>query len=672
MSFLTAAALAVGLLVVAPLVAHLLRRGRTPERVFPPAALVARLEAHSKEKARLEDRTLLSFRMAMVLVLALLGATPLVRCSRLSVDRPHGASVALALVIDDSHSMRAQTPSGETRWDAALTGARQLLRSAREGDAVAIVLAGRPARVALSATTDLNAARAALEDLRVSDRSSDSSGAVELARASLEGLQQPDRKLVVLGDLAGTALDAARVWAPLDSLRQPVDDCGLVTARQENARLQVTLACSKAALTPRRLRISGAAAPEDVLADPSAMTGLSLTPQHGTQTLAFALREGAAEFELQLEPADQNPANDRVQPVQAGADLYVAVVTDAARASVITGGPTIIEQALGAVRPEISVRPLALLPTEARELQPFAALVLNDPEGLGPESRLALAEWLERGGVALGLLGPASSALQLSSTLEPFAERAARWETTTGPLDVDPASLGWLGAEAGTLLRVARSGRMRLDGAELPGTTVVAAWSDGLPFLTSRRVGAGLVLTAGLPASVEHSDFALRPAFLALLDHVVREAEQRRGPGLSAVGQPWTFPAGAAVRIEGPGGELGLVPEGCPNPDASAPCPGGGQLVAVPELAGRYRVTSNESVRVRTVHVEDREITDPPGAWDPGGGEAQGGAAAGAVDASPELAVLLLALFAAELGFRLLGEARRRRRTAQALGESAV
>ncbi|HEY3494379.1 MAG TPA: BatA domain-containing protein, partial [Polyangiaceae bacterium] len=104
MSFLVAAALAVGLLVVAPLVAHLLRRGRTPERVFPPAMLVSKLETHSKERARLEDRSLLSLRMAMVLVLALLGATPLVRCSRLSVDRPHGASVAIALVLDDSHS----------------------------------------------------------------------------------------------------------------------------------------------------------------------------------------------------------------------------------------------------------------------------------------------------------------------------------------------------------------------------------------------------------------------------------------------------------------------------------------------------------------------------------------------------------------------------------------
>src|SRR5690349_21366698 len=131
MNFVTALALAVSALVLAPVVAHLLRRGRTPERVFPPAALVARLEAHSKERARLEDRGLLSLRAAMVVVLSLLGATPLVRCSRLSVDRPHGASVALALVLDDSHSMRALDDKGQPRWETALGGARQLLRSLR-------------------------------------------------------------------------------------------------------------------------------------------------------------------------------------------------------------------------------------------------------------------------------------------------------------------------------------------------------------------------------------------------------------------------------------------------------------------------------------------------------------------------------------------------------------
>lgn len=668
MSFLAAAALAVGLLVFAPLLAHLLRRGRTPERVFPPAALVSRLEAHSKERTRLEDRGLLSLRMAMVVALALLGATPLVQCSRLSVDRPHGASVALALVLDDSHSMRAREPGGESRWERAREGARQLLRSVRDGDSVAIVLAGKPARLVLSATTDLNAARAALEELRQTDRSSDLDNAIKLARAALENLQQPDKKLVVLSDLAGSALTDPALVAPLgDELRRPVDDCGLIGARRQADRLSVTLACSRAATTPRGLQVLGAVPPEEILSDPSAMARVTYEPRPGIQTLSFGLTPGAGEFVLTLTPGDAIVANDRVTVSTAGAQLDVAVVTDPGSASVITGGPTVIEQAIRAVRPDVIARPLGALPDDPRELAPFAALISNDPPGFDPESRGALSVWIERGGVALGLLGPASSALALSSTLEPFAERSARWEPSPTPLDVDPASLHWLGQEASTLRALTRGGRMRLDGAGLPGSGIAASWQDGVPFLLRRTLGAGLVFTAGLPAAVEYSDFALRPAFLALLDHVIHEAEQRRGPAAGLVGEPWGFPASSPVVIEGPEGPLALRPDGCDGAPVGTDCTVGRQ-VATPELVGAYSVSHGGSLQTRVAYLDEREITDPPGtAPDTAPTRSEGGAA-GAVDASPELALVLLGLFAGELALRVGSEARRRRRAARALG----
>jgi hypothetical protein len=667
-SFLVAAALAVGLLVLAPLVAHLLRRGRTPERVFPPTALVSRLEAHSKERSRLEDRSLLSLRMAMVLVLALLGATPLVQCSRLSVDRPHGASVALALVLDDSHSMRAHEPGGPSRWARAIEGARQLLRSVREGDAIAIVLAGRPARLALSATTDLGAARAALEELQQTDRGSDLDSALQLARSAIQNLEQPDKKVLVLSDLAGTTLDDPNVVAPLeDELRRPVDDCGLIAARRQADRLSVTLACSRSALMPRGLRVAAGLAPESVLRDPNALTRASYEPRPGIQTLSFALAPEAAEFALELTPGDAIVENDRVQVSRQSAQLDVAVVTDDGVANVITGGPTVIEQALRAVRPEVIVRPLGMLPDESRELTKFAALVLNDPPGLSPEGRSALGDWLEQGGVALGLLGPASSGLLLSATLEPFAERGARWEASTEPLGVDAASLPWLGQEASSLDALTRGGRMRLDGAGLPGSVTAATWRDGVPFLLRRSVGAGLVLTAGLPAAVEHSDLALRPAFLALLDHVIGEAEQRRGPGAVLVGLSWTFPASTPVSIQGPDGPLPLRTEGCEDDPSGAGC-APGQQVATPELAGAYTVTSNGTTQTRVARLDEHEITDPPGTAVGGGQSSAAGAESGSVDASPELALALLALFAGELALRVGSEARRRRRAARALG----
>jgi hypothetical protein len=667
MSFLLTAALLVGVLAAVPLIAHLLQRGRTEERIFPPTALVMTLPTTSEQRSRLKDRALFALRVAMVAALAILGATPLVRCSRLSVDRSQGASVALALVLDDSHSMRARTAAGETRWQAAIAGARELLRSVRDGDAVAIVLAGKPARIALSATTDLGAARSTLDQLEPSDRGSDVDDAVKLARSALKALRQPDQRVIVLSDLAAAQLQNEDVSAPLESLRQPINDCGIVGAHRQAAQLDLTLACSKHASGEREIRVLGEAGAGAILADSERARALRFAPLGGTQTLSLPLAEQAPEFSVALVPADDNPANDAASVARAGAGLGVAVVTDASRASVVTGGANIVEQALEAVRPSLNVRPLSLLPDETQGLQSYAALVINDPIGLAPESRAVLGEWVSKGGVVLGLLGPASSNLQLSSNLEPFVERSAHWEEGKQTLDVDAASMSWLGPEALGLGALTRGGRMRLDGALLPGSETAGTWSDGVPFLLRRRLGAGLVLTAGLPAGVEHSDFALRPAFLALLDQLLAEAEQRRGPGTTRAGERWIFAASQQVRVTGPAGPVELSRDECERASPDSPCADDGRSSAAVALAGSYQIELDGERSTRVAFVPAEEISDPPGEAPPEAQRQAGLGGAGEIDASPELALVLLALFAAELALRVGSEARRRRRTARAL-----
>src|SRR5580698_2288694 len=94
-------------LVVAPYLAHRLRRKNAEEQIFPPARLVESAPPAARRRSRLEDRALLATRAAAVVVLAVLGATPFVRCSRLSLHRAAGASIAMVVVVDDSMSMRA-------------------------------------------------------------------------------------------------------------------------------------------------------------------------------------------------------------------------------------------------------------------------------------------------------------------------------------------------------------------------------------------------------------------------------------------------------------------------------------------------------------------------------------------------------------------------------------
>src|SRR5687768_3202082 len=122
MSFVVLAALAVGLLIAVPVAAHLLRRGRAEEQEFPPAALVPSKQTAARQRSRLEDRALLGLRALIILALAALGATPLVQCSRLSLARKGGASVAMTLVLDDSLSMRGELSGGASRWQRAKEG----------------------------------------------------------------------------------------------------------------------------------------------------------------------------------------------------------------------------------------------------------------------------------------------------------------------------------------------------------------------------------------------------------------------------------------------------------------------------------------------------------------------------------------------------------------------
>src|SRR5262249_27094046 len=105
MSFLTALALGLAVLVIAPTLAHLLRRGRAQEQDFPPTRLVPLAKATTRERSKLEDRGLLLLRALLIIALSILGAGPLVRCSRVALGRSGGASVALAIVVDDSASM---------------------------------------------------------------------------------------------------------------------------------------------------------------------------------------------------------------------------------------------------------------------------------------------------------------------------------------------------------------------------------------------------------------------------------------------------------------------------------------------------------------------------------------------------------------------------------------
>lgn len=666
MSFVFWAALGLAALVAGPVVAHLLRRGRAEEREFPAASLVPALRSTARQRSRLEDWTLLVVRSAIIVGLAVLGATPLVRCERLSLSRASGGSVALALVLDDSLSMRFVV-NGSARWDTAKNGARDLLRSVRDGDSVAIVLAGRPARVALAPTTDLSAARQALDDIGPSDRPTDIPAAVTLARTALRGLPQKDHRVIVLSDLAGERIPDGTPVAttPLPDLTRKADDCAVTSAERQGSRVKVDVACSsEAAATGRPVDAVVLAAQDGrtQVADGGSrhvtagdvVAHAELASRAGEQTLMLDVGTVNASLEARLGGKDACQHDDSAPVCEESGLRRIAVVADPRSASAKTGGPTVIEQAIQALNTGFTTQAMPMAPDDEKALQGIGALAIDDPRGFSPEAREAITRFVEKGGVALSFLGPRAAATGLGWTLEPFARGAARWEAASG-LSLDAASATFLGPEAQTLADIGARGRVRLDGMEIAGSRVLGRWSDSVPWLLERRVGRGLCLTVGLPVSPEESDLPLRPAFLSLLDHVLRQADLRKGTRRSVAGTAWIFDGVTRAGVEGPEGPVPVTVDGndetCSD-DSEGPCVASGPH-AIGAVRGRYTVKLDGQEEARVVTLEPTEILAEPQAPGARATSSVGGEAAW-VGASREVALMLLALFGIELAIRLI------------------
>jgi hypothetical protein len=642
-TFLTTLALAVALLVVAPYMAHRLRRRRAEEQPFPPARLVPPAPPKARRRSRLEDRALFWTRAAAVVALALLGATPFVRCSRLSLQRSGGASVAIAIVVDDSMSMRADA-AGKPRFERARRGARELLASAREGDAVAVVLAGAPARVALAATTDLGAARNAIDALAPSDRATDLDGALVMARGLVASLPQVDRRIVVLSDLAdghpeGPPLGEASaipVWIALPELRAAAADCALLRADRSGARVRVAVACGPGASVAGREVVV-----ED--ADGKELARAAPPTNASTETTVLLPSEDARPTRARLSGADAIAADDAAPVVPEAGRGAIAVVADATDEAVATGGAPIVEQALSALKLDVDVRPIPAFPDRAEDLAGDLGVLLDDPPGLTPEQRHALASFLDGGGVVLVALGPHAAAAPLGASFEPLLGGAVAWsETTQG--GADPASaVGELAESAPSLTELGASRRAALAPEDASAIEPIVKWGDGAPLIGRRAMGRGEAWMVTLPFSVDASDLTLRPAFLAMLDAWVRVGRERAAPKRTAVGTPWRFPGARDVQVDGPvGGPAGTI----------APTRDDGVARVVPPLVGVYRITVDGKTEMRVASPEAREIDlRPRAAASTAAGDGLGERRA-SVDVSGSVALLVLGLVALEMGLR--------------------
>jgi hypothetical protein len=660
LSFLSWAALAVGLLVVAPLVAHLLRRRPPDEEAFAATRLVPARTAVAQRRTAIEDRALFAIRAAAVLLLALLGATPLLKCSRLSLAREGGASVAIAILLDDSMSMQANLEPGDetTRFARAKRAALELCEGLQPGDAVSVLYAGSPPRVALAATTNLDAVRETIEKSEPTDRGTDLDGAIKLAAELLSDMQHVDKRVVVLSDLADGTPDAGvlvppadvKLWIPLAELRGPRFDCGVESADRHGVRVTVHVACTPGyaagaeaagVATDRRVEIR---AGDKVLAEEK----LRLDDK---SELLLHLPESADDIEtIRLWAAitgkDAIGSDDAAPVVSAGGQLHAGVLSDPATSRPPTGGPPTVEQVFAALDLGVQVRPLSTIPERAEELDGVALLVMDDPPGFTPGQRRDLAAWIEKGGVALVTLGPNAAHAPLGSGFSPLVEGLVRW-SKDAPAGIDEKNDTFFAEAAVGLGALEPKGRALLDMENDTGAHVLSKWQDGAPFLLEHRLGRGVAYALTLPFDTEVSDFPVRLGFLHLIGRVVDTARTLGGTARTPVGQAWSFDGFDSVAVK----RLGASDITTPIEVTASPN-GRSRRVAVDRI-GLYELSLDDSTTTRVAGLVDREVDTRPRALDAEHeGKSLGGVEA-SVDVSHYVAIGLLLLLLVEIALRV-------------------
>lgn len=190
-------ALALGLLIVGPILAHLIRQTPRARRAFGAMLLIRRLPQKSRRRNRVQDPGLMWVRIAMVMLAGLAAAAPQLEWPG-AVPELGGAG-AVVVVLDNSLSMGLEEDS--TLLSRARTQAIAMVRNLPSGTLTGVVrVAGTATRGTPGLNEDTEPTLAAIAATEQAHLGTDLAGGIRLARQMLAG---EGGEVVVFTDEAG-------------------------------------------------------------------------------------------------------------------------------------------------------------------------------------------------------------------------------------------------------------------------------------------------------------------------------------------------------------------------------------------------------------------------------------------------------------------------------------
>lgn len=482
-----AGALAVGL----PIWLHLLKRHKTDPKLFPSLMFFEFRETSSVKHRRLDHILLFVLRTLMILLLALLFASPFIRRSAAASNGKKLTVVA----IDRSFSMR-----DDDRLDRAKNQAMQVLGNLKPGDQAQVIALAGQVQALTQITTDSAALRAAVATVQPGD-SRASFG--ELARY-LRTLSEA-QKMPIDVDLASDLQKSAMPPGFADLRLAPATTLVFhsVGGAAKNWTVENVVA-PRRVFDPKRVKIQATIAGFGTPAAKRTVTlllnGRELqsksvdVPENGRAPVEFVGLDapyGFSKGEVRIDAADSLPVDDhyyfsteRADPRKvlfiddgrhARAELYFKVALD----STGDGGFQ-----LESLHPDLAA---------SANLSNYAFVVLNDLSSVPPNLESALEHYVNSGGSALVVLGPGSAVLPRVPVLDE-AIQASSYAGREGGLFLTVTDI-----DSGhpALRSVDRFNGVKFYQAIHVGNAksrVLARLNDGTPLVLERAIGEGKVL----------------------------------------------------------------------------------------------------------------------------------------------------------------------------------
>jgi hypothetical protein len=552
--------------LAAPVLVHLVRRTRARRVEFPALYFVRQVPQRTIRRRTLRDLLLLALRCLALLLVVLAFTRPYFTAAG-AAEGPEGAR-STVIMLDASLSMRRAG-----LFEEAKRRADALVGETPADERVALLSFGEGYEVVSGFTADKNALRAALAGLTAGYEATDYEQALRGAEALFrESKAGGARRVLVLSDFQASGWDAGRATfrlppevrlALVDVAGAPesnaavtnVEARGAVYGQKYADRLAVHVANFG---DEERARLTLDFQINEQTVEKRELT-LAPREEKVVEFTDFNLAEGTNRCAVRLRAEDFAPDNDFYFTLRREAQARALIIDGSAR-----GGDSFYLQSALAAGGDLpftfEVRGAGAVDPDA--VGAHALVILNDAGAAPGALSESVGRFVEGGGRLVIAAGPHTKPESFNRAFGRVAPatlteavQLGRGESVRMTAVKSSHPVFEVFNEGGRLPAARVYGYQRAE--PRAGASVLASFEDGSPALVESSAGAGRVLMYTSTLGMAWSDLPLSPAYLPLVQQMVRYLGEREVSAWHRLGRAFAVAegeAGSPPAVDSPSG----------------------------------------------------------------------------------------------------------------------